>query len=445
MTPAVNDSTSENGTFHRQWYYGGGYINTTSVVIGTLKSSRVRPASVPGDKVDGLWPLKAWHHKWTNYRPIYKTCAVSPKREPLSLYVYSEGIPWFAPGQLEEGVTQVAPFVNGGLFPVGLDAQTRAEFFERLSSSKWELGETLAEAKEVSGFLRTAAESLSDLLRKLGTKGRRKTRDIAKMLNDPAFLQYSQYVSGQLRPSGSRQMSKKRLEGLVTTLDNSYGMKQVGQAADQWLGWQFGAKPLLQDLANATVHLNSRLFTTPENDKGRIRLSVTKGSDFSATSSHNVNGTVFQGSGYIEWDVRSVMTIVGDYVLDNRQLRANQQLGLTNPVALGYAVIPYSWLVDYFVDIGSWLNELTAPLGLRPLGCSISRTQWVTPKKYEPASNTMTLTGLAPYLSKTTDPYAMRMVRSLEPQVWPGLPPLGEMLNVTQATNALAVLTKLMR
>ena len=165
-------------------------------------------------------------------------------------------------------------------------------------------------------------------------------------------------------------------------------------------------------------------------------------------SNHSTSSPVRHGAGYIDWDVRSVVTVVGDYRTDNRQLRANQQLGLTSQVGLAYAVIPYSWMIDYVLQLGPWLSGLDAGLGLTPLGASISRTQWVKPMKFTPYSSAMNFNGITPWTATggvQNDPMALRMVRTSEPMVYPGFPPLGEILNVSQALSSLAALTKLLR
>ena len=443
MTPAVNQHEKTNGYFDRTWYYNGVKISTTSVTIGTLESSRVRPASVGGDKVAGMWPLKAWHHRWSRYIPDYKSWSAIPNREPLSRYEFN-GAPYFSAGQLRDGSYQAAPFLNSGLFPVKLESQCRTEFLEKLQGSKWELGEALAEVKETAGFLRDGANSLADLLRRAGAKTNRGAKGAAQLFSDENFVRFSNYVAGAT-PGKS---AAKRATQARKKLADRYGMRPVTDAADMWLGYQFGVKPTLQDLADATVHLNQTLLETVEGQGMRARLSVTKGETVRERSSHWIGATVTAGAGYIDWDVRSVVTIVGDYRTDDRMLRANQQLGLSSQVGLAYAVIPYSWLVDYFLQFGPWLNGLDAGLGLTPLGASISRTQWVKPMKFTPYNTAYTYPGLKPWVangSVETDPMAMRMVRSIEPMVYPGLPPLGEMLNVPQAMNSLAALTKLLR
>lgn len=443
MTPAINEYEQTNGYFDQTWYYNGEKISTTSLSISILDSSRVRPASIGGGKVAGMWPLKAWFHEWSRFIPDYKSWSAIPEAEPLSRYEYNNA-PYFSAGLLRDGSYQAAPFLNSGLFPVSLESQCRTEFLEKLQGSKWELGEALAEVKETAGFLRDGANSLADLLRRAGAKTARGAKGAAQLFSDENFVRFSNYVAG----ATPGRAAARRAEQARKKLADRYGMRPVTDAVNMWLGYQFGVKPLLHDLADATVNLNRTLFETAEGQGMRARLSVTKGETTRERSSHQIGATVTAGAGYIDWDVRSVVTIVGDYRTDDRMLRANQQLGLSSQVGLAYAVMPYSWLIDYFFQFGPWLNGLDAGLGLTPLGASVSRTQWVKPMKFTPYNTAYTYPGIKPWVangSVESDPMAMRMVRSIEPMVYPSFPPLGEMLNVSQAMNSLAALTKLLR
>jgi len=45
-------------------------------------------------------------------------------------------------------------------------------------------------------------------------------------------------------------------------------------------------------------------------------------------------------------------------------LRSLNQLGLANPISLGWEIVPWSFVIDWFCPVGSVLNALTAPAGL---------------------------------------------------------------------------------
>ena len=73
--------------------------------------------------------------------------------------------------------------------------------------------------------------------------------------------------------------------------------------------------------------------------------------------------------------VVSQRTFVGIYVrLDYRTvnpvLAAMQKLGVANPASLAWELLPYSFVVDWFLPIGQYLNSWTADLGLSFIGGS---------------------------------------------------------------------------
>jgi len=53
-------------------------------------------------------------------------------------------------------------------------------------------------------------------------------------------------------------------------------------------------------------------------------------------------------------------------------IRAWNQLGLANPLALAWELVPFSFIVDWMLPIGPVLNALSAPAGLRFVDGSIS-------------------------------------------------------------------------
>lgn len=52
------------------------------------------------------------------------------------------------------------------------------------------------------------------------------------------------------------------------------------------------------------------------------------------------------------------------YSVENATLAGLNSLGLVNPVSVAWELLPMSFVVDWFVPIGSFIRQLTAPLGL---------------------------------------------------------------------------------
>lgn len=58
------------------------------------------------------------------------------------------------------------------------------------------------------------------------------------------------------------------------------------------------------------------------------------------------------------------------YMVDNSDLRRLSQVGLTNPLAIAYDVMPWTWVFDWVLPLGKWINNLDATVGLSWLdGC----------------------------------------------------------------------------
>jgi hypothetical protein len=131
-------------------------------------------------------------------------------------------------------------------------------------------------------------------------------------------------------------------------------------AGDIWLELQFGWKPLLEDIDGMAKHLAS----LPLEDR-IYRVSAAVG------DLENVNEmSRIAGSGSNVWyritkhsrayRVESHLW----YRLSSPAIVAAKSLGFTNPMALAWDALPLSFVVDWFLPIGPWLNTLDAGLGL---------------------------------------------------------------------------------
>lgn len=52
------------------------------------------------------------------------------------------------------------------------------------------------------------------------------------------------------------------------------------------------------------------------------------------------------------------------YDLPTGVLQDLNQLGLTNPVEVVWELVPYSFVVDWFLDVGGWVSSLSAAVGV---------------------------------------------------------------------------------
>lgn len=133
------------------------------------------------------------------------------------------------------------------------------------------------------------------------------------------------------------------------------------KAAEEYLKFVYGWKPLMQDIYGiiqfAKQQGNANLLVSGTGtSKRQIQSSVGTHKDLS------YDALTTLGPLSIESTVR--MKIWGRIDPTSAGLRSLNQLGLLNPVSLAWDLMPWSFVVDWFVPIGSTLNALTAPAGL---------------------------------------------------------------------------------
>lgn len=85
----------------------------------------------------------------------------------------------------------------------------------------------------------------------------------------------------------------------------------------------------------------------------------------------SVNGQPVTGS--INRREKFTSLVRFDFAIGNPALHAAAQLGLINPVNLAWNLLPYSFVVDWFLPVDGFLSALSAPWGLHFIGGTITR------------------------------------------------------------------------
>jgi len=170
--------------------------------------------------------------------------------------------------------------------------------------------------------------------------------------------------------------------------EKSWGMKKASARAkgrashvsDQWLALRYGWGPLYSDLFGAM-----KFCFEYYRDKPIIRRVVGR-SDPDKTGydlySGRLNG--YYGSGayghptdygvtytklptaamswYVDWkDRKQNLLEIGYYLrMTNPHLVANSQLGLADPFTIAWQLVPLSFVVDWFLNVGDVLDQLSA-------------------------------------------------------------------------------------
>jgi len=125
-----------------------------------------------------------------------------------------------------------------------------------------------------------------------------------------------------------------------------------------WLSLQYGWKPLLQDLYGTCEFMADRQ-TQPV--RGRVSVRRTTKAD----AFTNVTDTTYPGVPiHVSRTHLFSKTTTVYYQTSSPQLQTLSSVGITNPALLAWELLPFSFVADWFIPIGSYLSNLDASLGL---------------------------------------------------------------------------------
>jgi hypothetical protein len=130
--------------------------------------------------------------------------------------------------------------------------------------------------------------------------------------------------------------------------------------ADQWLSLQYGWKPLLSDVYDVVNGLHKREKYQPKIFRCSSKKDAVAPSDSSWAFGP---GPKFVGTK--NYGRRST-TAIQKYMLrvfPNASLAEPAALGFTNPLVVAWEVTPWSFVVDWFLPVGRYLEQLTADHG----------------------------------------------------------------------------------
>lgn len=150
--------------------------------------------------------------------------------------------------------------------------------------------------------------------------------------------------------------------GQFNRLWAEFGAKvRVGTGASLWLEYSFGWKPLISDLNSAVETLSRGL------DK---RLLVHASSLVRAPLSHPAKGSWYLVTDF-EGEESAFCRL--DLQVDSTRIQSMKQLGLFNPFSVAWELIPFSFLVDYVVPLGTTIEALGGTFGTTVIGKSLTK------------------------------------------------------------------------
>jgi hypothetical protein len=133
-------------------------------------------------------------------------------------------------------------------------------------------------------------------------------------------------------------------------------LKNGGSASERWLEYQFGWMPLLSDV-KGLYDLSQEGFK-----KRGLIFSVSRSlHDEAEFGQHGVNWNI-DGISKIQARIKLYASV------DSENLQLLTNLGLADPLQVGWALVPYSFVIDWFMPVGNMLEALGATRGLTFVG-----------------------------------------------------------------------------
>ncbi len=131
---------------------------------------------------------------------------------------------------------------------------------------------------------------------------------------------------------------------------NPKDIANLSSPANGWLQWSYGWKPFMADLADLQEQVHKTIDSTDVVAKGSSSTTLSR--------SWEKDGMTFNMS-----SKSSVLYVLKAKIV-RRQLYRLSNMGLVNPASVAWELVPFSFVIDWFMPVGNTLSALTASAGM---------------------------------------------------------------------------------
>jgi hypothetical protein len=216
--------------------------------------------------------------------------------------------------------------------PSNLDAQARNELLNAIKNMNVNLAQAYAEKQKTADMVGTTAMNIANAMINLR---RGNFRGAANALGVPPPRR------GQSRFS------------------REYAKRGADAVAGGWLSLQYGWKPAMADVFGACETL-ANAGREPLKITTTTKKRVITPMDFFESSKSQDKVTTRRIIGQRVTTAKYGVT----YQRDPHPLTSMKEVGITNPAVLAWELIPYSFVVDWFLPIGDFISAWDATIGL---------------------------------------------------------------------------------
>jgi len=257
-------------------------------------------------------------------------------------------------------------------------AQARLRANSKLASGNLNSLVMVGEGAETARFVANRAFLLYRALRLIGRGN---------------FGEAAQVLGSELSQNASKRLNRMR----------SQYSSPTALAANGWLEYQFAIRPLMGDAYGAVKEYHEK-------------RQVGKEIEARARVQDGAKGTVYRAG--ILATVRS------------SEVRTLQQLGITNPLLAAWELVPLSFIIDWFLPIGPYLQYLDSTVGLTNVQKWSSSRSWQAYRAKDPTQK----------IEYVTETYKRYVDSWVLPEI-----AVGTNLNTGQLTTANALLQRMKR
>lgn len=141
-------------------------------------------------------------------------------------------------------------------------------------------------------------------------------------------------------------------------LEKKHKFKSGKEASGRWLELQFGWMPLMGDL-KGTMELIQEGFR-----KKNYRFSAVRQITSSLTGEDVMSPISANPFNHIVGSGQQITKVKVYAEVRSSELHSLTQIGLTDPLQVAWALVPFSFVLDWFLPVGSLLEGLGATKGL---------------------------------------------------------------------------------
>lgn len=293
----------------------------------------------------GIRPMSPWERTWFLLSDIPRPYTTNPLPGRNAWFVrdgsYTTALaPWIGPGiDRKTALSRVAPTPWARL---SADSKARNNVLKRASQTQWNLLATAGELREtcemITGMAVGAANSYRRYRNASGLEG----------FKGNLLSSYDRWIAASKQ--GGESWIKRGLREVKAQGLRDVTRQGLESFRDKWMLYQMGMRPLAYDVGQACDYLNG----LPPDALPTVMLKSGASEEYSYVVRNVPQNTD------IVIPVRVYGEVQTHYVLYCQKTPSGMStataLGLNQGLSTAWELTKLSWLVDYVVDVGGWLQ-----------------------------------------------------------------------------------------